>query len=143
MALYTLAATCNYGNLEKEMIRDRLVVGIRDSALSKTLQTDAALTLETAKTKIRQHEAVHRQQQELKGAESGKPGNLDDVHSCRRSNHSDRRGDSSCPRETSSAAKSKQRQCTRCGKGHHPREKCPAREATCHRCQRKGHYSYT
>ena len=28
MAHYTLAATCNYGGLEKEMIRDRLVVGL-------------------------------------------------------------------------------------------------------------------
>ena len=31
MALYSLAANCNYGELEAEMIRDRLVVGIRDS----------------------------------------------------------------------------------------------------------------
>ena len=75
MALYTLAATCNYGGLEKEMIRDRLVVGIKDSALSETLQTDAKLTLETAKTKIRQHEAVHEQQLELKGAKGGAPEN--------------------------------------------------------------------
>ena len=29
MALYTLAANCNYGDMEAEMIRDRLVVGIR------------------------------------------------------------------------------------------------------------------
>ena len=120
MALYTLAATCNYGNLEKEMIWDRLVVGIRDSTLSESLQTDAALTLDTAKTKIRPREAVHQQQQELKGAESGKPGNLEDVRSCRRPNHSDRRGESSRPRETSGAAKGRQKQCTRCGKGYHP-----------------------
>ena len=30
--------------------------------------------------------------------------------------------------------------CTRCGKGTHPHKKCPARDAICHRCQRKGHY---
>ena len=29
----------------------------------------------------------------------------------------------------------------RCGKGQHSRHSCPARDATCHRCQRKGHYS--
>ena len=81
MALYNLAATCNYGGLEKEIIRDRLVVGIRDSALSETLQTDAKLTLETAKTKIRQREAVHEQQLELKGAQGGAPGNLDNLQS--------------------------------------------------------------
>ena len=111
MALY-IAATCNYGNREKETIRDRLVVGIRDGMLSETLQTNAALTLETAKTKICQREAVHQQQRELKGAKSRKPGNLDDVHSRRRLNHSNRRGESRHPRETSSAAKGKQKQCT-------------------------------
>ena len=31
--------------------------------------------------------------------------------------------------------------CMRCGKGQHSWHSCPARDATCHRCQRKGHYS--
>ena len=30
--------------------------------------------------------------------------------------------------------------CLRCGKGQHSREKCPAKDAVCHRCQKKGHY---
>ena len=59
MALYSLAANCNYGALEAEMIRDRLVVGIRDNALSECLQLDAELLLEKAKKSIRQREAVH------------------------------------------------------------------------------------
>ena len=46
MELYNLAANCNYGEMEQEMIRDRLVVGIRDRNLSKTLQLDPKLTLE-------------------------------------------------------------------------------------------------
>ena len=40
------------------MIRDRLVVGIRDKSVSERLQMDAALTLEKAKTTIRQREAI-------------------------------------------------------------------------------------
>ena len=28
-----------------------------------------------------------------------------------------------------------------CGKKPHPKAKCPAKEAMCRRCQRKGHYS--
>ena len=31
--------------------------------------------------------------------------------------------------------------CNRCGKERHPRDKCPARDAQCHNCQRRGHYS--
>ena len=29
--------------------------------------------------------------------------------------------------------------CPRCGLGTHPREKCPAKDAKCYRCQRNGH----
>ena len=52
MALYGLAANCEYGTFESEMIRDRLVVGIRDTVLSEKLQLDAELTLEKAKKSI-------------------------------------------------------------------------------------------
>ena len=68
--LYYLAERCSYGQLTSEMIRDRLVVGIRDLALSERLQLNPDLTLEKAKTMIRQREAVHTQQQVLKEAES-------------------------------------------------------------------------
>ena len=67
MSLYTLAANCNYGAFEHEMIRDRLVVGIRDTAHSERLQLDAELTLEKAKKAIRQREAVQEQQSILAG----------------------------------------------------------------------------
>ena len=59
--LYNLVESCEYGELKSEMIHDRLVVGIRDSSLSEHLQTDAALTLEKAKTIVRQREAVQEQ----------------------------------------------------------------------------------
>ena len=67
MELYRLAENCDYGALKEEIIRDRLVVGIRDAALSQQLQLDSELTLEKTKKKIRQREAVGEQQRELKG----------------------------------------------------------------------------
>ena len=57
-ALYRVAETCNYAGLKVERIRDRLLVGIRDKSLSERLQMNAALTLEKAKTTIRQQEAI-------------------------------------------------------------------------------------
>ena len=60
--LYELAEHCNYGDLREEMIRDRLVVGIRDSKLSETLQLDGELTLEKAIAQARQRETVKQQQ---------------------------------------------------------------------------------
>ena len=44
------------------MIRDRLFVGIRDTALSEKLQMDADLMLEKAKKSIRKQEAIHEHQ---------------------------------------------------------------------------------
>ena len=72
MALYALANNCEYGTMKEELIRDKLVVGIHDDALSKKLQLMSDLTLEKAKKEIRQNEAVQEQQQTFKNA--GEPG---------------------------------------------------------------------
>ena len=47
-ALHTLAENCSYGPLREEMIRDRLVVGLRDMQVSMKLQLDPELTLKRA-----------------------------------------------------------------------------------------------
>ena len=47
------------GGLKEEMIRDRIVVGIRDQALSERLQVDPALTLEKAKTMTSDNEKLY------------------------------------------------------------------------------------
>ena len=138
VALYDLAENCDYGALQSEMIRDRLVVGIRDGTLSERLQLDAELTLEKAKKAVRQREAVHEQQRELKGKgtvsskldalRSGSPG----------TRRSPRQRGSSQPSRGGRTGKTQQ--CMRCGKDAHPRDKCPAKDAECYRCKKKGHY---
>lgn len=47
-ALHSLAEHCGYRALHDEMIRDRIVVGIRNAQLAEKLQLDSDLTLETA-----------------------------------------------------------------------------------------------
>ena len=66
-ALYGLAEHCDYGALHDEMIRDRIVVGIRDVTLSERLQMDSTLNLEKAITSVRQSKAVKSQQATLRG----------------------------------------------------------------------------
>ena len=46
--LYCLAEYCEFGTLRDDLIRDRIVVGIKDMKLSKQLQLDSKLTLEKA-----------------------------------------------------------------------------------------------
>ena len=68
--LYRLAKNCGYGTLHDELVRDRTVVGIRDSKLSKELQLEAELTLDSCITKVQQSESVKKQQDCVRGDRS-------------------------------------------------------------------------
>ena len=129
MGLNRLAGNCDYKTLRDEMIRDRLVVGIWDQRLSERMQLDATLNLEKAKKMACQHEAIHNQSRHLTA------GNTTVLESMSASKYNkpktggrpERQGD--------------KRTYTRCGKEAHQRQqKCPAMAATCHNCQKKGHY---
>ena len=63
--LYALSETCNYGELTNEMIRDRIVVGIRDDSVAERLQIDHELTLDKAISIARQGETLKKQQPKL------------------------------------------------------------------------------
>eukprot|EP00731_Ephydatia_muelleri_P004849 Em0002g1025a len=121
-ALHNLVQDCEYGELKDEMLRDRLVVGIKDTALSQKLQLDSELTLEKAMKAVRQKEAVREQYQTLTGGDK----ELNQVRSESRN---------------SLGPAKKGKACTRCGREAHPIEKCPAKTVTCYRCQKKGHFS--
>ncbi|GBN60288.1 hypothetical protein AVEN_49034-1 [Araneus ventricosus] len=64
-ALYTLSEHCEYGVLHDELIRDRIVVGIRDKNLSEKLQLDADLTLTKVIERVRLSEVVKEQQEKM------------------------------------------------------------------------------
>ncbi|UYV73868.1 K02A2.6-like [Cordylochernes scorpioides] len=115
--LYVLAENCNYGILKEEMIRDRLVVGVKNFNLSEKLQLESELTLEKAIQIVRQSESVKNQQKEIR----------QDTEN--RDNH---QGWSS----------NEKRKCFRCGyyQGH-SKERCPAKDAICNKCRKKGHFA--
>ena len=125
--LYNLASDCNFGDLKNELIRDRIVVGIQDASLSERLQMDPELTLEKAKTLVRQREAVCEQQQALKGKKMEAPSLIDAMSHT--SHHK---------RQITSEPLKK---CIRCSKNPHPHDACPAKDVTCKKCQKKGHFA--
>ena len=67
--LFNLAEHCNFGYLREELIRDRIVVGIRDKNLSEKLQLESDLTLEKAVNLFLQRETVRKQQEFLNAEE--------------------------------------------------------------------------
>ena len=135
-SLYRLSEHCGYGGLRDELIRDRIVIGVRDKRLSTKLQMEEGLTLEKAVSMARQHEYVKNERaalrQESTIEESG-------------TNESIGRVQVKPPKKPAKQGPARttptQLSCTRCGKTpSHPRRLCPANTATCHRCHQKGHY---
>ena len=122
-------------------------MGIQDDAVSKKLQLISDLTLEKAKKEIRQNEAVQEQQRTLKATEGSGVGNgsleTAAVTDPRHQINPQRRSNAKQTQQQSNRGRTfpRGRTCTRCGKGQHPKEKCPARNAVCFRCGRTGHYS--
>lgn len=118
------------------MIRDRLIVGIRDKRLSKQLQMDAELMLEKAVIRIRQSELVKKQQDLLKNNfKQENPCNVDVIKE--KVKHFKPR--KTVPQNTERNVKS---QCSRCGKTpFHSKNLCPAKEVLCNQCKKKGHYA--
>jgi len=58
MDVKRLAATCEFGALKEELIRDRIVLGIADEALSQSLQLEATLDLDKCITRVMSAERV-------------------------------------------------------------------------------------
>ena len=151
-ALYELVETCKYGGLQQEILRDRIVVGIRDQALSERLQCDAELTLEKVKRSTRQREAVKEQHKHLQGDGSkDHPVVIEQVRNGAKSGTAGGKsgttgGKSQASRHQFGGGRSKsatppaRHQCKRCGRYHAKKAHCPARQARCSKCNRKGHF---
>ena len=133
--VHSLADSCEFGTMKEELIRDRLVVGIRDLALSERLQLEPDLTLDKAKQLIRQREAVKLQQDFLQKSLIKEETSLDAVRQ-----PTPRRKLPTIP-PTQRPPNSPPRNCRRCGRGAHSRHSCPAKDAMCFKCNRRGHYS--
>ena len=138
------------------MIRDRIVVGLKDFKLSEKLQDDSELTLAKAIQQARQTEAVKKQQAFIRDGlgEKKAEGNIDAVHTTEKKTSFQGKSRWYKPeRKQPSPQETVRKQtpptwknrspvaCRRCGSSaFHNREKCPAIDAICRKCKWRGHY---
>ena len=116
--LRDIASHCEYGATAKELIRDRLVCGIRDDALQRNLLAIAELTFEKAIEKALLHESAVQNAQMLNA-----PADVYRTPVEPRSIQSENR---------------RQTECYRCGENHAARD-CRFRDSLCNYCKKKGH----
>ena len=133
-SLYTLSEHCGYNDLREEMIRDRIVVGIKDSNLSLKMQLDPELTLKKATDMARQSESVKKQQAIMRNENTDST--VDSVKAKGNKHKFKRLVKPKIPSQYQG------RGCQRCGQRQmHPRDKCPARGAKCFKCSNVGHFA--
>ena len=145
-ALYALVEHCEYEGLKEQMIRDRLVVGLRDSKLSERLQLDSDLDLKKALAMARNSEAVRAQQTTVRGS-TGTPATSDLAALHKTAPWDKKHGQRQRTRKPgqmttgSTGSPQQAKTCSWCGRETHPRPRCPARDATCALCKKRGHFA--
>ena len=117
--LRELAQSCDYGDSLEDMLRDRIVCGIQDERLQRSLLAVANLTFKTAFEKAQVFESAEANARAL-GARSA-PGPLQVAWTPQ--DGQDRAAPAAC---------------YRCG-GQHLASRCRFRDAKCNRCGKKGH----
>ena len=137
--LRKLAKTCNFKDQEERMIRDRIVIGIKDESVREKLLEKPNLTLKDAIDICRAHETSRAQNKELTSTDLNrlKQKNQSTEHKLNHSNKPENQSNNQ-------TSKTKKRQCNWCAKSTlHRRENCPAQiqKAKCGKCLKLGHYA--
>lgn len=139
-AVHSLAEHCAFGAPREELIRDRIVVGLRDAKLSESLQMDPELTLEKTITRVRHSEEIKRQQPVLRGSMDERQSvDIDAIrtHSKRGLKEGNKHSAHIKP-----GNKDRATGCGRCGNTtNHQWKDCPAKDAECRNCKRKGQFA--
>ncbi|UYV67627.1 hypothetical protein LAZ67_5001401 [Cordylochernes scorpioides] len=136
-SLYKLAESCEFEGLHEQLIRDRIVVGVRDKALSERMQLDSELTLEKAVKMVRQQEAVRQQQVDLQRPSESQKVNQVKFNSKKQSPKQQQQPS----RKKEKSAKIRSR-CPKCGGfTHREGQACRAEGQRCNLCSKTGHFA--
>jgi len=137
--LQRLVKTCQYGDVEDSIIRDRIVLGIRDDATRKKLLRTRQLNLVKAIDICRADEATSRQLKAMTSSE--------EVHAAseqRRSTSSHRsaKAYSYSGRRQRQRDNSSDRRCRYCDRSHGAsKQDCPAYGKICSNCRKRNHFA--
>ena len=134
-ALKELVRTCNYGVLNDELLRDRIVIGITDDTVRKILLQKRDLTLKDAIDICKAAEATKIQMSGIGGSTE------ETVHKIQSAKGKSRRYTQSRGQNaTDGKASQWTRECKFCGQKHEfIKELCPAWGKKCAKCGRKNH----
>ncbi|XP_067949927.1 uncharacterized protein [Watersipora subatra] len=141
--LQVQSENCDYGDMRDDLVRDRIVVGVRDIELRKYLIDVPDLTLRLCIQKAKQY--VSNQEHvaamaSTSGAQCpGKEeyaGNVDSVQ-----RYKPKSSKQMTDTEENRSSNAKDQPCSKCGKWKHFGGRCPAERSSCNKCKRRGHWA--
>ena len=143
--LRQMADSCEFGTLKDSLIRDRIVIGTTDEGGRERLLRERLVpNLEKATESLRAFEISRTHKQVISGKESEMIQHTEkrrNTYKPKGPRKADKQGEprrSPKPRPQQRQSKS----CKWCGrKEDHTRKDCPAKDAKCHLCQKKGHFA--
>ena len=140
-ALLALSKNCSFGELTSSLIKDRVIVGIQDNSTRQRLLSEKELSLQKCMEIARSYEATKIRMKTMQ-ENHGEKGSVDRVRkSYRKGNRSNKgQGQSTFDNKSEQKGFSKSKKCYFCGRDFHKRQFCPARNATCNNCTKKGHF---
>ena len=125
-SLRALAQTCNFATFTDELIRDRIVCGIRDNGVTKRLLQEPKLTLTRCLDICRATESALAQMKAMRGKE--------EVHVLKTREKP--------KRDTKPWDRSSHIECRFCGRRHEKsKDKCPAYGQQCKKCRKENHFA--
>ncbi|XP_067469154.1 nuclear pore complex protein Nup153-like isoform X2 [Thunnus thynnus] len=129
-AVHRLAEHCAFGDVREDLIRDRIVVGLRDIKLSESLQLDPELTLVKTIATVCHSEEIKKQQPIH--------GSINEMQSeAQRGTKGETYSSQVKPENKNRAT-----DCGRCGNAtENQRKDCPVKDSECHKCKQKGHFA--
>lgn len=141
--LRRLSEFCEYGTTLDEMLRDRLVCGVRDEATQKRLLGESELTFKRAFELAQSLELASKNVAVLQHDETKATGLLqptnEQIHRLRPTTQRQyQEKTSNIATRQPSYKTDRPNGCSRCG-GRHEAKVCPFRQAECFACRKKGH----
>ncbi|KAL3843030.1 hypothetical protein ACJMK2_020987, partial [Sinanodonta woodiana] len=120
-----LSNSCEFGTLQSQMIRDRIVLGTRDSGARSRMLREPDLTLEKAVDMCRASEIADSQMRKLSSTEEV------NYASKKKVKHETKKRTSEMEEQSN---------CRYCG-GTHAKRECPAYGKVCSKCKKKNHFA--
>ena len=140
LRLRQLADTCEYGSLKDSLIRDRLVIGTSDQACRERLLRERPVPdLDKCIDLLRASEISRTHQQAIAGSSSVE--HIEKHGGYKKRKPSGNQQKTSKPHSQSKNKPVQGSGCKWCGGNLHWKKECPAREETCHKCRKKGHFA--